>query len=52
MAKIVYSKSSMKTLEAYEKCLALRIIKRIEEIPLGDIKKLEGKKFQYYIDYG
>lgn len=44
MTKIIYSKSSRKTLETYDKKLALRIIKGIEEIPLGDIKKLEGSK--------
>ncbi len=44
MKKIVYSKSSKKTLEAYEKKLALRIIAGIEKIPLGDIKKIEGNK--------
>ena len=44
MTKIIYSKSSRKILEIYDKKLALRIIKGIEEIPLGDIKKLEGSK--------
>lgn len=44
MYKIIYSKSSGKTLESYDKKTALRIIKGIEGIPIGDIKKLEGNK--------
>ena len=43
MYNIFYSKVSKKTLETYDKKTALRIVKGIEEIPLGDIKKLEGK---------
>lgn len=44
MIKVIYSKASKKVLENYEKKLALRIIDGIEAIPLGDIKKLEGKR--------
>ncbi|GAB1475804.1 type II toxin-antitoxin system RelE/ParE family toxin [Bacillota bacterium] len=44
MTKIIYSKASKKVLESYEKKLALRIIEGIESIPLGDLKKLEGKR--------
>ncbi len=44
MSRIIYSKSSKKTLETYERKLALKIIKAIEQVPLGDIKRLEGNK--------
>ena len=44
MSRIIYSKSAKKTLETYEKGLALKIIKGIEGIPLGDIKRLHGNK--------
>lgn len=42
MNKIIYSKASKKSLDLYDKKTALRIVKGIEEIPLGDIKRLEG----------
>ncbi len=42
MNKIIYSKICKKALDSYDKKTALRIIKGIEEIPLGDIKRLEG----------
>lgn len=42
MTKIVYSKDSKKTLGSYEKKISNRIIDAIDNIPLGDIKKLVG----------
>ncbi|MDR7855646.1 type II toxin-antitoxin system RelE/ParE family toxin [Tissierella sp.] len=42
MIETIYSKDSKKSLESYDKKTGLRIIKAIEDIPLGDIKRLEG----------
>jgi len=42
MIKIIYSKDSKKSLDSYDKKTSLRIIKAIDDIPLGDIKRLEG----------
>ncbi|WP_352418701.1 type II toxin-antitoxin system RelE/ParE family toxin [Proteiniborus sp.] len=42
MIRITYSKNSKKVLDSYDKKTSLRIVKAIENIPLGDIKRLEG----------
>lgn len=43
MNNIIYWKTAKKSLDSYDKNTALRIVKGIEGIPLGDIKRLEGK---------
>ena len=45
MSKITYLKSAFKTLENYDLATRKRIIKGIEKIPQGDIKKLQGEKY-------
>ena len=44
MSKIIYLKRAFKTLEDYDLNTRKRIIKAIERIPQGDIKKLQGEK--------
>lgn len=44
MSKITYLKRAFKTLESYDLNTRKRIIKGIEKIPQGDIKKLQGEK--------
>lgn len=43
MSNIIYSKESLKTLKTYDKTTVNRLVIAIEGIPLGDIKKLQGK---------
>lgn len=43
MNKTIYSKSAKKYLDLCDKKTAKRIVEGILEIPLGDIKRLEGK---------
>ena len=45
MVKIIYLKRAFKTLEDYDLSTRKRIIKGIEKIPQGDIKKLQGEKY-------
>lgn len=44
--KIEYSKQVIKFLNKHDSQTRLRIIKAIENLPLGDVKKLSG--FPYY----
>ena len=44
MSKIIYLKRAFKILEDYDLNTRERIIKAIERIPQGDIKKLQGEK--------
>lgn len=43
MGKIQYSKQSLKFLARQDKATRTRIMKAIEGIPYGDIKKLKGQ---------
>ena len=43
MRKITYLRNVVKTLECYDEILRKRIIDVINKIPLGDVKKLQGK---------
>lgn len=45
MSNIIYLKRAFKTLEQYNLSTRKRIIKGIEKIPQGDIKKLQGEKY-------
>lgn len=42
MSRIVYSKDSYKALSSYDRKTAERLIIAIENLPLGDIKRLQG----------
>ncbi len=42
MSNIIYSKQAKKALEVFDKKTAMRIKKSIDNIPAGDIKRLEG----------
>ena len=42
MSNIIYSKNSFKTLESLDKKTATRIFNAIDDLPLGDIKRLQG----------
>ena len=42
MRKVTYLKSAYRTLEKYDKDVQSRIIKAIDGIPRGDIKRLKG----------
>ncbi len=44
MIKFIYSKKAKKSLEGYDYKTSMRIIKAIDKIPLGDIKRLVGNK--------
>lgn len=44
--EIKYSKQALKFLNKLDKISKSRIIKAIEELPLGDVKKLKG--YSYY----
>ena len=45
MSKIIYLRKAFKTLEAYDLNTRKRIIRGIEKIPQGDIKKLQGENY-------
>ncbi len=45
MSKITYLKSAVKVLENYDQNTRKRIIESIEDIPQGDIKKLQSNKY-------
>lgn len=49
---IKYAKSSLKYLRRLDKNTQVRIIKAINDLPLGDIKKLQGSPENYRLRVG
>lgn len=47
-----YEKRSLKYLKRLEKTAQLRIIRAINELPFGDVKKLQGNKDDYRLRVG
>lgn len=45
MSKITYLKTALKTIITYDKETQNRIVTAINNIPRGDIKKLQGEKY-------
>lgn len=45
MRKITYLKNAYKTLTAYDTKTRKRVIKSIDAIPQGDVKRLKGDKY-------
>ncbi len=50
--RIKYEKSSLKYLKRLDKNTQVRIIKAINDLPLGDIKRLQGSSENYRLRVG
>jgi len=49
---IEYEKRCLKYLNKLDKSSQLRIIREINELPLGDVKKLQGHRLNYRLRVG
>jgi len=49
---IQYNKRCLKYLKKLDRTNQLRIIKAINELPLGDVKRLQGDNFNYRLRVG
>lgn len=49
---IIYEKSCLKYLKRLDKNMQLRIIRAINQLPLGDVKRLQGNTEDYRLRVG